>query len=236
MEQLSSADGGVTLKYLNLLIFLMVAGNFQQALYAEEYEENPDGPNGYRATCFKTHYHGNYNGPTEECNGYEATAIRSRYGIQPLLTPKSEDHDNDGWGSGWGDSDKPGGGGSGFLSRRFGNRGGSQWSNHFGSQQQQQQGGNNSRLTMQQMAGAALTAKAMQEYRQYRKMSPYPASTALNGYHNQNVAQQAGYSSNSSLNQYSANGSALQHAMQATPLRNMLRNSQGGFNRIYAAE
>ena len=225
------------LKLLHVLAYLLLATNLQQTVYAEEYEENPDGPNGYRATCFKTHYHGNYNGPTEECNGYEATAIRSRYGIEPLLTPKSEGHDDDGWGSGWGggDGSGSGSGGGGFLSRRFGNHGGgTQWSNHANSQQQQ--GGNNQGHTMQQVAGMAITAKAMQEYRQYRKMSPYPASTAFSGSYGQQSAQQPSYCSNSSLNQYTSNRSALQHAMQATPLRSMLRNSQGGFNRIYAPE
>ena len=56
---------------LNLLNF----PNWQPAL-ADDYELNPNAPNGYAASMAAYHYTGSYRAPTEEQNGYEATAIQ----------------------------------------------------------------------------------------------------------------------------------------------------------------
>jgi hypothetical protein len=204
-----------------------------QAAEASDYEINPDAPNGYAASMAAYHYHGSYRAPTEEQNGYAATAVRSRYGLDPLLVPKSsEGGESDG---GWG--------GSRWSSGSSGDQsGGDYWGQHFRRrcQPQASQGlgvGFGQQHPGEMVAGAALTAGAMREYRNYRSHSPGPAPLGVNRQNFQTPqSYSGGYQSNSSAQQYGTNVTALRRAVNAEPVRSMLRSSEGGFNRIYSGE
>jgi len=55
--------------------------SFVAAAVAQEWgEQNPNQPNGYRASEFNSHYHGNLNAPEYQPNGYRASEARSHYG------------------------------------------------------------------------------------------------------------------------------------------------------------
>lgn len=219
---------GVKRLYLLSTIGLLL---YFQTAKASDYEINPDAPNGYAASMAAYHYHGSYRAPTEEQNGYAATAVRSRYGLDPLLVPKSsEDQESDdGWaGSRW--SNAASGGQSG----------GDYWGQHFRRrcQPQASQGqGAGSGHPGEMIAGAALTAGAMQQYRNYRQHSPGPAPLGLSRQNFQTPQSFAGGNAgNASAQQYLSNQTALRRAVNATPVHSMVRNGEGGFNRIYTGE
>ena len=257
------------MKRLSLLAALVslalpCALGWQQAS-ADDYEVNPDAPNGYNASMAAYHYHGSYRAPTEEQNGYAATAARTRFGANPLLVPKSDDEDS---GGRWGTGDESSARGS--SDDNF-------WGNHFRNRcQPQGAGGQGSGLsTGGKMAGAALTLGAMQTYRNYREHSAGPAPInarsqvfqqaqnyggggggGAQSYYRQPTEQYEGqyqpqytnqyqshYSNqyqnqyqNQFSNQYRNNNTALRRAVSNRPIGTMLKNSQGGFNRIYTDE
>lgn len=199
---------------LNFLNFL----NFQkwQPAFADDYELNPNAPNGYAASMAGYHYTGSYRAPTEEQNGYEATAIRSRYGLDPLLVPKSDDDSDDGWGD---DS-------SSDTSDNY-------WGNHFRRRCQPQgaQGGFGGGATATQKAiGTAIALRGMQTYRNYRRQSPGPAPVSLSNQFLQSARNYNNYSGTY------GNSTALRRALSARPMGTMGVSQQGGFNRIYTGE
>jgi len=223
------------MKKLHLLAALGLLLNCQVAS-ASDYEVNPDAPNGYAASMAAYHYHGSYRAPTEEQNGYAASAVRSRYGLNPLLVPKSSDDSDSG--GGWGSS-RWGSSSSGDQS------GGDYWGQHFRRrcepQASQWQNSGTSQHPGEMIAGAALTAGAMREYRNYREHSPGPAPIGLQSQNFQTPRSYAGgysggYSRNASAQQYGSSDTALRRAVNATPVRSLLRSSEGGFNRIYTDE
>jgi hypothetical protein len=216
---------------LCLLVGLTVSINCQNVL-ADDYEVNPDAANGYAASMAAYHYHGSYLQPSQEQNGYAASEARSRFGLNPLLVPKSsEDSESSGrWG----------GGSGGRFRRSDDNTGGGEgWRGRFrqgeADENQRNSAGPAVKHPLEEVAGAALTMEALRRYRMEHEqlqgtasgglVNPYMKSTPNNNYNH-----------NSILNQYATPGAPLRNAAAATPLRNLLRNGDGGFNRIYTDE
>jgi hypothetical protein len=63
---------------LVLLLSSSLAGSCAQAQNWRG--ENPNQPNGYRASEFDSHYHGDLHLPAQQQNGYRASEARSHYG------------------------------------------------------------------------------------------------------------------------------------------------------------
>jgi hypothetical protein len=64
--------------WLLILVLWLAASDAVQAQNWRQ--ENPDAPNGYRASEAASHYHGNVHLPAQEQNGYRASEARSHYG------------------------------------------------------------------------------------------------------------------------------------------------------------
>jgi hypothetical protein len=62
---------------LLILTFLYSCGDSSAQNWRQE---NPDAPNGYRASEYASHYHGDACLPANEQNGYRASEARSHYG------------------------------------------------------------------------------------------------------------------------------------------------------------
>jgi hypothetical protein len=63
-----------------LLATLLVIFSCAQSLAQNWRGTNPDQPNGYRASEYEGHYHGNVHLPAQQQNGYRASEARSHYG------------------------------------------------------------------------------------------------------------------------------------------------------------
>lgn len=225
---------------LTVLAFFVNCG----AASANWRDDNPNQPNGYEASMLRYHYGTPQDdGPHD---GYQASMIRNRNGLDVYAPPEKDD----GWGSDsgsrWGNSGgsgRWGGGGSG-LGRHF--RQGVNESQNFWKQRAQYQ---------MQTAGPSMHAygngfnnvqsvpNMQQRQMQYGGMPAY--NNAM--YQNQqmphfNTNQNMMYANQSSNYQYAPSNaygtnygnSALQSAVTQRPMGTLLRNSQGGFHKIYA--
>lgn len=56
--------------------------------------DNPDQPNGYRASEASSHYHGNLHMPAQQQNGYRASEARSHYGGDKYEPSSGWNYDN----------------------------------------------------------------------------------------------------------------------------------------------
>ncbi|MDX1988156.1 MAG: hypothetical protein SFV17_15840 [Candidatus Obscuribacter sp.] len=188
-------------------IFLVCVFSFWfQPAFSRDFEVNPHAPNGYNASMAAYHYHGG--APTEH-NGYAASSIRSRHGMDSLMVPTSESGGGrfgSGGGGRFGGGD--GGGRFGGSGGRFGSGGGEQgdyWGNHFRSRCQPSPGQSvnaSSASPAMKQFGASMTRRAMSTYSSYRHHSPGGnLNTAL--YSNQNANQYSGQYANQNANQYS---------------------------------
>jgi hypothetical protein len=64
----------------SLLAILCLTASGRNAFGQNWRQENPDRPNGYRASEAASHYHGNLHMPANQLNGYRASEARSHYG------------------------------------------------------------------------------------------------------------------------------------------------------------
>lgn len=90
--------------------------------------ENPNQPNGYRASEFASHYHGNLHLPAQQQNGYRASEARSHYGGSRYEPPSGWSYDNNsGPGSAFNNYSSSGGGpGSAYSNASWYQNGGPQ--------------------------------------------------------------------------------------------------------------
>jgi hypothetical protein len=242
------------MKKLVVLATLALSATCPSA-FADDYEVNPDAPNGYNASMAAYHYHGSYRAPTQEQNGYAASEVRSRYGMNSLLVPKSSDDGDSGgrWGSDggsrWGGDTGGGRWGGDTGGGRWGGRwsgaeaqssGSDYWSNHFHNRcqpQSRQAGGSGLQHPGEQVAGALLAADAIERIRADRANQPGQTNGSIaNPYLRPTGSAGGNYRNSSFLNQYPPGTTALRSAVGATPMRNLLRDSEGGFNHIYTGQ
>ena len=237
--------------YLLILTFFFCCGSASADNWRDD---NPNQPNGYAASMYRYH-HGtpDDDGPHD---GYRATEIRARNGLDRFAPPDKDDDGGSRWGggdNGSGGGGRWGGSGSG-LGRHFRQgqaEGEAYWSQRIRNQMQASGGG-------LQSAGYV---HGMQNP-QYGNAPPYPMNGmgGMNGmgqmggfqnnqmYQNQQAQQFQRFNVNNQLCATSGNcqyapsnggfnsnysSTALQHAVSQRPIGTLLRNSRGGFNRIY---
>jgi hypothetical protein len=229
------------MKKLCLLVLMTLSITCPPA-FSDDYEVNADAANGYAASMAAYHYHGSYRAPTQEQNGYAASEARSRFGLNPVLVPKSSD-DSEGDGGGrWGS-----GGSSRWRGSDDQSSGSDYWSRHFHNRcqpqaNQEESRGSGMKHPGEQVAGALLAADALERYRsnhanQYGTAYGGNAGAGMaNPYLRSPGSSGGNYQSSSFLNQYPAGTTALRSAVGATPVRDLLRNSEGGFNHIYTGQ
>ncbi|MCA9803565.1 MAG: hypothetical protein KC777_16450 [Cyanobacteria bacterium HKST-UBA02] len=82
---------------IKLVIAVILAFSTTQGALADWRDDNPNKPNGYAASMARYHY--GTPGGDEPANGYRATSIRSRNGLDGYLPPDQDDR----WGSRDGD-------------------------------------------------------------------------------------------------------------------------------------
>lgn len=83
--------------------------------------ENPNQPNGYRASEFASHYHGDLRVPAQQQNGYRASEARSHYGGSRFEPASGWSYSSNGNSSNYGRSWQT----ANSDSNRWGNQGGS---------------------------------------------------------------------------------------------------------------
>lgn len=234
---------------MNVLFYMTVLTLFLScgSALANWRDDNPNQPNGYAASMYRYH-HGtpDDDGPHD---GYRATEARARYGLDRFAPPDKDDDSGSRWGGGDGDS-----GG------RWGGGGGSGLGRHFRQGQAEGQAYWSQRLqNHMQTAGGGLQSVSYgngMQSQQYGNAHPYPMNNMgqMQGfqnnpmYQNQQAAQFQRFNINNRLGATSGNcqytpsnggfnsnyaNTALQHAVSQRPMGTLLRNSQGGFNRIY---
>ncbi len=66
---------------ISIALGLAIISLFSPSAVAQNWHQsNPDQPNGYHASEFESHYHGNLEAPANQQNGYRASEARSHYG------------------------------------------------------------------------------------------------------------------------------------------------------------
>lgn len=230
-------------------------------------DDNPNQPNGYAASMYRYH-HGapDDDGPHD---GYRASSIRSRNGLDRFAPPTD---DNDSGGGRWGRDTGGFGSGSG-LGRHFRqgqaeseafwqNRMRSQMQNRMQSQMQsrtqspmqtqmesQLQSRWQGRMQNQMRPADGAQANEMMAPRRFELNSAQSPSNAMKTTSGQQMAmpalQNGGFSyavPMSSNYHYAPNSTmysnigALRSSVMQHPVGSLLRNSQGGFNQIYAPQ
>lgn len=102
---------------LSILLSNLLATLIGQGASAQDWrQQNPNQPNGYRASEFADKYHGRYHEPAQPLNGYRASEARSHYGGSRFEPPSGWNYqDNSGPGSAFSNASIPNGGpGSAF--------------------------------------------------------------------------------------------------------------------------
>lgn len=251
------------LKVLHCLALLSLFLNCGSASADNWRDDNPNQPNGYAASMYRYH-HGTPDPETH--NGYAATSVKTRYGLDRFDPPDDSDS-----GSRWGGGDgggRFGGGGSG-LGRHFRQgqaEGEAIWTqrlqNHMQASAMQSGGygnGMQSRGYGMQSAGFGNMQAPMQSPGYANGGAGYAGvptgqmqriQSMASQYQNQGfppgeqpqqrfcVNNQIGAASGNcqyapSNGENYANTTALRQAVGQRPIGSLLRNSQGGFNRIY---
>lgn len=91
--------------------------------------ENPNQPNGYRASEFASHYHGDLHLPAQQQNGYRASEARSHYGGSRFEPASGWSYSSNSSSSNYGRSWQTANGDQ----NRWGSQGGSAWQGSNGS-------------------------------------------------------------------------------------------------------
>ncbi len=252
------------MKVLNCLAVLTLLFNGASAS-ANWRDDNPNKPNGYEASMLRYHY--GTPDDSEPHNGYRATEIRARNGLDIYAPPSDDDS--------WGDHDRSG------SSSRFAGGGGGRSNGLLGSHFRQGQAEGEaywkqrlqnrmppSNMSMGGGISGIAGQRQMDSYQQqmpaYRQQMQACQAHSWQGNRAGTSAQYAGHMGGASAgcqssnpfaagyNQSAVNGSAnyqyspntpygvnpsaLRSVMGQRPMATLLRNSQGGFNRIYMGE
>ncbi len=248
------------MKVLNCLVILTFLFNGGSAL-ANWRDDNPNKPNGYEASMLRYHY----GTPDEDThNGYRATEARARNGLDIYAPPSKDDGWNNSGGEGnsrfggggygrsnglWGSHFRQGQAeGEEYWKQRLQNRmppsnmpinsGGS---GYAGQQQmsgqmpayQRMPAGQQGSWQSQQAGGNAQWP--MQANQIQGGNVGYPMNRFSTGYNQAGINSCANYQY-SPYNSYGVNSTALRSAVAQRPIGTLLRNSQGGFNRIYTGQ
>ena len=227
-----------------LLVVCAFSLSFQPA-FSRDFQVNPHAPNGYNASMAAYHYHGG--APTEH-NGYAASSIRSRHGMDSLMVPTGESGGGGRFsGSGrfsGGGGGRFGGGDGGGSGGRFragdGEEQGDYWGNHFRSRCEPSSGlsagGAAAASPAMKQFGASMTRRAMSTYSSYRQHSPGGSlNTTLHS--NQNFHQSSNQSFNGNLNQPSSQPSNQHFDGYSNQYAGQPSNQHfGGYSNQYAGQ
>ena len=209
------------MRKLGAIILLSAISSGFQPAFSRDFEVNPHAPNGYNASMAAYHYHG---GAPSEHNGYAASSIRSRHGMDSLMVPTSESGGGRFGGGGGRFGGGDGGGRFGGGGGRFSSGGGEQgdyWGNHFRSRCEPSSGqsvsGPCAASPAMKQFGASMTRRAMSTYSSYRQHSPGGGvNPAMYSY--QNANQYSGQNSNQFANPYVNNSTALRRVVGETAM------------------
>lgn len=114
---------------LTAVIAIVTVASFSADASAQDWRQpNSNQPNGYHASEFNSHYHGNLHAPAQPLNGYHASEARSHYGGSRFEPSNGwNEQSNNGPGSAFSNASIPGGGmGSAYSNASWYQNGGSQ--------------------------------------------------------------------------------------------------------------
>lgn len=237
------------MKKLSYLVVVIAFLCCDSAL-ADWRDDNPNQPNGYRASTFRYH-HGTPGGEDGPANGYRASSFRSSHGLEGYMPPDKstsrwgDDRAGRGQSNRWGRRSNDNGMAGSMMGRNFRRGRAEGAAMRYGSLQQRmlaQEGvGNNRYLGGNQYSNRNPGAS---QYRGNLGGSDFNGNAGtilrsrLNSRYNQNGINPSQFSGNANRygsfhSNYATSQSNTNRNMGQSPMGNLLRQSRGGFNRIY---